>query len=478
MRTIYFIFFAFFFIFSLSSSLQVEKIIGKTNYKIVVEYKERVIINSSSPFTISGRFFVYDENGNRVYVNDANLHVEYPASFGVLSKNVTNETFAVNAESLNSPIGFYLFNFTLKINYTYDNSSEIGIIDFNSSVEVNCLVIDIKVFPTEYCTPLIRDVMCANITNYVVVRAKLFPSNISANTSTKGIYACEDLESNESLIIYIPKKSGECGILVDASKEVDSYFFNFSSKFISIVPFTPEVSFNLTFQNTTFSIFPSENVTFTYSISVKIPQNFTVKIENISLENVEYEKNFEAEKNTTKNITFFNLREGKYVVSIKILSNYSIERNVTIEIYVEKFVNISYYFEEFYKILEEIRKKGLENDSEITKNIEILNQTIQNISIFKKPEDMEKFEKIKEEIKNLILQKESKNITEKKISEMKKINFLQIFIIAGTILATTLFFLLLFRKRKSYFDYKRKKFILSKEEMEIWRKIKERWKKK
>jgi hypothetical protein len=463
-------------LFSFSYSAIVEKIFD-TNYKIVVSYKDRAIINSSSIFEISGNFSLYDKNGNLANITDASLDISFPSGFVILSKNISNQTFDVLASSQNVKPGFYLFNFTLKVSYTYDNSSKIGVIDFNSTIEVNFIIIDILVFPTEECFPLSKDIMCNSSVNYIVVKAKLFPSNISANISIIGTDACEDLNSSEIITHYIPKKAGNCNILVFSSQKLDSYFFNFSSKSVEIIPYISQLfDFNLSYQNVSFQIYEGENVTFSYSISVSLPQQFKINLENISLENVNFEKEFEVEKNVTKNITFFNLKEGNYRINIRFISNYSIEKNISIEIFVEKFINISYYVEEFNRILKVIKEKNLENDKEILEKLDLLNKTLQNIIYYKKSEDEEKFENIKKEIEELINQKEIEKISEKsEIAKTVNVVYILIFILGGISLIVALF---LFRKRKSYFNYKRKKFILSKEDIEMWKKIKEKWKKK
>jgi len=474
-------------LFSLVFSLEIKE----NGLKIVVNYNDRIIVNSSSPFEIDGTFAIFNESsGERVVVNNAEINENLPPSIYLIEKNATNESFKIKLQTYNTPLGFYDVKFNLTINYTVQDQANITTIPLSTRIEVNAMVISIKVFPTQLCIPFYyKNSMCTNIENYIIVRAIIFPSNISKdiNINVTGFYDCEDLRSNQATIIYIPKKSGICEVNVEASKFINSYFFyNSSSEEFDIISYSPKEKpkdFNISYQNSTFKITEKENVTFTYLISVQIPQKISVEIENISLDKVVFENELEIEKNITKNITFFNLKEGIYLVNIKFTSNYSIEKNLTIEIFVERFINISYYLSEFERIVNIVKEKNLENDSEIIEKINTLNSTLQNITTFKNQEYEENFEKIKKEIEILIAKKEVKKSAplqeiqeEQKKEELLKPSLIFLIIIPIAVILTLVFFV--FRKKRSYFDFKRKKFVLSKEDMEVWEKLKEKWKKK
>jgi hypothetical protein len=474
--------------FSLVFSLEVKE----NSLKMIIKYNDKTIVNSSSPFEISGTFEIFNESsGERIKVNNAIIEIGGLHSSIYLEEiNTTNESFKIKLKTSNTPLGFYDVKFNLTINYAVQNQSNITSIPLSTKIEVNTIIISIKIFPTQLCIPFYySNSMCANIENYIIVRAIIFPSNISKdiNINVSGFYDCEDLRSNQATIIYIPKKSGICEINVEAYKFINSYFFyNSTSEEFDIIPYSQKEKpkdFSISYQNSTFKISEKENVTFTYSISVQTPQKISVEIGNISLDKVVFENEFEIEKNITKNITLFNLKEGMYLVNIKFTSNYSIEKNLTIEIFVERFINISYYLSEFKRIINIVKEKNLENDSEIIEKINTLNFTLQNITTFKSQEYEEIFERTKKEIEILIAQKEvKKSAPFQEIQEEKKEEELPkpfpVFLIIILIAIVLILILFVFRKKKSYFDFKRKKFVLSKEDIEVWKKLKEKWKKK
>jgi hypothetical protein len=476
-------------IFSLVFSLEIKE----NGLKIVINYNDRIIVNSSSPFEINGTFSIFNESSKeRIIVNGATIEVDenLPLSISLIEKNATNESFRIKLQTSNTPLGFYDIKFNLTINYTVQNQSNITNIPLSTKIEVNSIIISIKVFPTQLCIPFYyKNSMCANIENYIIVMVNIFPSNISKgiNINVTGFYDCEDLRSNRTTIIYIPKKPGICEISLEASKFIDSYFFyNSTSEEFDIIPYFPKEKpkdFNISYQNLTFKINENENVTFTYFISVQIPQKISVEIENISLDKVVFENELEIEKNITKNITFFNLEEGTYLVNIKFTSNYSIEKNLTIKIFVERFINISYYLSEIERIVNILKEKNLESDSEMIEKINALNSTFQNITTFKNREYEEKFDRIKKEIEILITQKEVKESaplqeTQKEQKREELLKPFPIFLIIIPIVAIMILIFFVFRKKRSYFDLKRKKFVPSKEDMEVWKKLKEKWERK
>jgi hypothetical protein len=471
-------------LFSLVFSVEIEE----NGLKIVINYTDRIIVNSSSLFEINGTFKIFNKSsGEIISVNNANIEINnLPSSISLIEINTTNESFKIRLQTYNTPIGFYDAKFNLTINYTVKNQSNITSIPLSTKIEVNIIIVSIRVFPSQPCIPIYyKNLMCTNIKNYIIVKAIIFPSNISKdiNINVTGFYDCEDLKSNQTTIIYVPKKSGTCIINLEASKFINSnFFYNSTFEEFEIIPYIQKEKskdFNISYQNSTFEINEKENVTFYYFISTQLPQKINVEIENISLDKVIFEDEFEIEKNATKNITFFNLKEGIYLVNIKFTSNYSIEKNLTLKIIVERFINIPYYLSEFERIVNIVKEKNLENDSEIIEKINILNSTLQNITIFKKQEYEEKFERIKKEIETLIAQKEIKeNVHPQETQkEQKKEDLLKFLIIIPIVVILILVFFV-FKKKRSYFDLKRKKFILSKEDMEIWKKIKEKWKKK
>ena len=472
-------------LFSLVFSLEIEK----NGLKIVIDYIDRIIVNSSSPFEINGTFKIFNKSsGEIITVNNANIEINnLPSSISLIEINTTNESFKIRLQTYNTPIGFYDAKFNLTINYTVQNQSNITNISLSTKIEVNIIIVSIKVFPSQFCIPIYyKNSMCTNIENYIIVKAIIFPSNISKdiNINVTGFYDCEDLKSNQTTIIYVPKKSGTCTINLEASKFINSiFFYNSTFEEYEIIPYIQKEKpkdFNISYQNLTFEINEKENVTFYYFISAQLPQKINVEIENISLDNVIFENEFEIEKNATKNITFFNLKEGIYLVNIKFTSNYSIEKNLTLKIIVERFINISYYLSEFERIVNIVKEKNLENYSEIIEKINTLNSTLQNITIFKSQEYEEKFERIKKEIETLIAQKETKESvhSQETQKEQKKEEDLLKFLIIIPIVVILILVFFVFKKKRSYFDLKRKRFILSKEDMEIWKKIKEKWKKK
>ncbi len=471
-------------LFSLVFSVEIEK----NGLKIVVNYTDRIIVNFSSPFEINGTFKIFNKSsGEIIAVNNANIEINnLPSSISLIDINTTNESFRIRLQTYNTPIGFYDAKFNLTINYTVQNQSNITSIPLSTKIEVNIIIVSIRVFPSQFCIPIYyKNYMCTNIENYIIVKAIIFPSNISKdiNINVTGLYDCEDLKSNQTTIIYVPKKSGTCIINLEAFKFINSnFFYNSTFEEFEIIPYIQKEKskdFNISYQNLTFKINEKENVTFYYFISAQLPQKINVEIENISLDKVIFENEFEIEKNATKNITFFNLREGIYLVNIKFTSNYSIEKNLTLKIIVERFINISYYSSEFERIVNIVKEKNLENDNEIIEKINTLNSTLQNITIFKNQEYEEKFERIKKEIEKLIVKKEiEKNVHSKETQkEQKKEDLLKFLIIIPIVVILILIFFV-FKKKRSYFDLKRKRFILSKEDMEIWKKIKEKWKKK
>jgi hypothetical protein len=471
-------------LFSLVFSVEIEK----NGLKIVINYTDRIIVNSSSPFEIDGTFKIFNKSsGEIITVNNANIEINnLPSSISLIEINTTNESFKIRLQTYNTPIGFYDAKFNLTINYTVQNRSNITSISLSTKIEVNIIIVSIRAFPSQLCIPIYyKNYLCTNIENYIIVKAIIFPSNVSKdiNINVTGFYDCEDLKSNQTTIIYVPKKSGTCVINLEAFKFVNSHFFyNSTFEEFEIIPYIQKEKskdFNISYQNLTFEINERENVTFYYFISTQLPQKINVEIENISLDKVIFEDEFEIEKNATKNITFFNLKEGIYLVNIKFTSNYSIEKNLTIKIIVEKFINISYYLSEFERISNIVKEKNLENDNEIIEKINTLNSILQNITIFKNQEYEEKFEKIKKEIEILIAQKEIKESvhSQETQKEQKKEDLLKFLIIIPIVVILILVFFV-FKKKRSYFDLKRKRFILSKEDMEIWKKIKEKWKKK
>lgn len=478
-------------LFQITFSATIEKDFGN-GFKIIIDYENEKYLNSSSKVSVKGSFRVINISSNQevqIYNEGSNIIVNVNRISYLPSLVVSSKTFEINFTSFDTPVGTYNAQVNLTVNYACGNQNCTNSTLFDITLYVSNIEIRARVIPTVGF--LFEEAIYTNSTNYISIISRLYPKAVRGiNLKAVGSYACDDINYSGNDVIYLeyePKKIGDCIINIEASFEKDGvYFFNSTEISLIVFPYYKKVSesknvtpeFNITPSKNYFEIYENENATLEVFIEVNIPQNFSVKV-NIS--NVNYVENFEVLNNKTLNFTFYNLSKGIYFVELNFTSNYSLSKSLIITLNVSKYINLTYYSKEYERIQNLIKEKNLENNQTISEKLNLLGEILKNLTAYKTENYENEFKNVLNEIEELIAQasvKSEEEVKEETTEAKEGFPIIIIIIIVVIVIAVAIIFFLFIRKGKSYFDYKRKKYVWKPEEEEIWKKLKEKWMKK